>query len=111
MNEQNDPAAKAEAARAREKAARKKAQSNTIKFGLAMFGIVFALLSFKYVTGSDPSLQRDSLTAQREAAPPQGDDEGWQWPGGDDEGDDDDGGWQLPQQSQSQSAPPTSRAS
>ena len=115
MNEQIDPAAKAEGVRAREGAARKKAQKNTIVFGLALFGIVFALLSFKYVTGSDPSLRTDSLSAQREAAPAQSaapeeqwqsDDDGWQ--GESDDGDDN--GWQQPQ-GQSQSGPPTTSAS
>lgn len=109
MNEHIDPAAKADAARAREEAARKKAQKNTIIFGLALFGIVFALLSFKYVTGSDPSLRTDQLSAQREATQAPSNDQ-WQ----DDQGDED--GWQQPQQSQDQSqqgqsAPPTSGAS
>lgn len=113
MNDQFDPAAKAEAVRAREAAARRNARKNTILFGLAMFGIVFALLSFKYVTGSDPSLQKDSLSAQREAAPArEDDDDGWEWESDDGEGESDDGGWlpQLPSQD-SQSAPPTSGAS
>ncbi|MBJ7355028.1 MAG: hypothetical protein JHC98_09400 [Thermoleophilaceae bacterium] len=111
MNDQTDPAAKADAVRAREEAARKKARKNTIVFGLAMFGIVFALLSFQYVTGSDPSLRQDSLSAQSETAQPrEDDDEGWEWQD-DDEGEDDDGGWQQPQLPQNQSAPPTSGAS
>jgi hypothetical protein len=107
MNEQIDPAAKAEAARAREEEARKKAQKNTIVFGFAMFGVVFALLSFKYVTGSDPSLRTDSLSAQREAAPAQQD----QWQGDDDGGGDDDWQQQAAPQDQGQSAPPTTGAS
>ena len=118
MNEPIDPASKADAARAREVAARKKSQKSTIIFGVAMFGIVFALLSFKYVTGSDPSLRTDSLSAQREAVPsqtvdPQGQWQGDedQWQGGDDGGDD---GWQQQQsapQDQSQSGAPSTGAS
>jgi hypothetical protein len=115
MNEPSDPAAKAEAARARENEARRKARKNTVVLGVAMFGFVFALLSFKLVTGSDPALSDQAQAAQVQQQPqPQqsSGDDGWGWGGDDDSDDEDDSGWgNDQQQSQGQSAPPTTGAS
>jgi hypothetical protein len=123
MNEQIDPAAKAEAARQREEEARQKARKNTIYMGLGLFGAVFALLSFQYLTGNDPSLRNDDRTAQttpqqgQSTAPSftspqqQSGDDGW---GDDDESSGQQQPQQLPDQSgqsQGQSSPPSSGAS
>jgi hypothetical protein len=117
-----DPGAKAEAARLRELHARRKARKNTIVLGVGLFALVFTLLSYKLVNGTDAALGDQTQAAQvpqQQFQQPQvqpeqssGDDG---WSGGDDEGDDDDD-WedqqqQYPQQSQDQFAPPTSRAS
>ena len=126
MDEQVDPAAKAEAARAREDEARRKARKNTIYIGAGMFLAVFALLSYQYATGNDPSLRDADRTAQTQAEQPaqQTPDETQQYvapQAGDSWGDDswgDDGGsgaqQQAPDQSsqsQGQSGPLSSGAS
>jgi hypothetical protein len=119
-----DPGAKAEAARLRELHARRKARKNTIVLGVGLFALVFTLLSYKLVNGTDAALGDQTQAAQvpqQQFQQPQvqpeqfsDDDDGWSGDDGD-EGDDDED-WedqqqQSPQQSQDQSGPPTSRAS